>query len=74
MNEHWAARLNLLKSKGVIAGWQQGGGPNFGRSKDPLPALIFPRSGGPASTYYNDHELGIAVRVLETFGPTQYPG
>lgn len=64
-----ARRLDLLKSAGVIAGWQDSGGPNYGLSKRPLPALVFPAAGTGAKTFYDENELGLHVSVLEHFGP-----
>ena len=64
-----ARRLDLLKSAGVIAGWQDSGGPNYGRGSRPLPALIFPAAGTGARTFYDENELGLHVSVLERFGP-----
>lgn len=69
-----AERLNALKDNGVIAGWQDAGGPNSGLSDDPLPALIFPISEDGASTYYNEVDLRMAICALETFGPLSKPG
>lgn len=67
-----ARRLNDLKKRKVIAGWQDAGGPNYGLSKAPLPALIFPLSEGPASTFYDERKLVMAISALETFGPTDF--
>lgn len=64
-----ADRLDALKAAGVIAGWQDAGGPNYGLSKDPLPALIFPVSGGPASSHFSPVSLRAEIVALETFGP-----
>jgi hypothetical protein len=68
MTTELAARLDELKRKQIIAGWQAGGGPNYGLSKEPLKAKIFPSDGGPASSYASDAELATAVAVLEEFG------
>lgn len=70
-----AHRLDALKSCRVIAGWQERGATkNVGLTRAPLPWLIFPVGGGPATTYYNEAELEIAVVALETFGPMQLTG
>lgn len=67
--EALAARLEALKLKGVIAGWKDGGGPNYGRGERPLPAIIFPATEGPATTYYSLTSIANAIRALELFGP-----
>jgi hypothetical protein len=67
-------RLDALKAAGTIAGWQRGGGPNYGLSRMPLPWLIFPAHEGPATTYYSANELEAAVASLEQFGPMQLSG
>jgi hypothetical protein len=64
-----AARLDALKDQGVIAGWQDAGGPNAGLSKAPLPALIFPANGNGALTFWGPATLRAAIIALETFGP-----
>ena len=66
-----AARLDALKAAGTIAGWQDANGPNYGLSRDPLPAKIFPASFGPAFSYYDEAELRTAVQALELFGPIE---
>ena len=64
-----ARRLDALKRDGIIAGWQDAGGPNYGLSSRPLPALIFPAAETGASTFYDETDLRIAIDVLEKFGP-----
>jgi hypothetical protein len=64
-----AGRLNSLQDNGVIAGWQDAGGPNYGLSKEPLPALIFPITEHGATSYRSDEALNTAVTLLESFGP-----
>lgn len=63
-----ADRLDALKASGAIAGWQNGGGTNFGLGRAPLPLLIFPLNFGPAVSYYSTAALETAVKALETFG------
>lgn len=69
-----AQDLDRLKRDRVIAGWQRGGGPNYGLSAAPLPWLIFPANEGPATTYYNQRDLRAAVSALQQFGPMQLSG
>jgi hypothetical protein len=69
-NPKLAARLDALKKNGTIAGWQDRAVTvNYGLSKAPLPALIFPINYGNATTYYNQDDLALAVSALEEFGP-----
>jgi hypothetical protein len=68
-----ADRLNALKEKGIIAGWKDAGGSNYGRGQTPLPAKIFPIDGRFASSYYDERLLEMAVTTLETFGPISRP-
>jgi hypothetical protein len=74
MNGVLVQRLDALKEAGTIAGYQRGGGPNYGLSRAPLPWLIFPVDGSGATTYYNSVDLGEAINVLQTFGPTVLTG
>ncbi len=71
MNGVLVQRLDDLKDAGIIAGWQRGGGPNYGLSAAPLPWLIFPAAEGPARAFYDAFALGEAIAVLEEFGPMQ---
>lgn len=71
MTPELISRLDNLKDAKIIAGYQRGGGHNHGRGKAPLPWLIFPASYGPASSYYNQHDLSVAVAALERFGPLE---
>lgn len=74
MNGILVKRLDALKKAGVIAGYQRGGGDNYGNGKEPLPWLIFPANGGSATSYYNSFDLGEAIHMLEQFGPLQLTG
>jgi hypothetical protein len=67
-------RLDALKAEGVIAGWQAGGGSNYGLSLAPLPWLIFPLNERPATSYYRAEELERDVTALERFGPIHLSG
>lgn len=68
ISDDLAARLDLLKAIGVIAGWQRGGGPNYGLGRDPLPAKVFPVGNDHANTYYSEDALETDVTIMEHFG------
>jgi len=66
-------RLTTLRNKGVIKGYQEAGGPNYGISADPLPFLIFPITEGSAHVFYDNDQLRASLELMEEYGPLR-PG
>lgn len=62
-------RLTTLRNKGIIKGYQEGGGPNYGVSAEPLPFIIFPINEGWARTFYSTEGLRQELSLLEEHGP-----
>ena len=62
-------RLDRLRERGVIAGWQDGGRMSTGLRKTLLPALIFPVNGGPAAAYYSEASMENDAILLQIHGP-----
>jgi hypothetical protein len=66
-------RLDALKAADKIAAYEAPQ-PNRGLAKGMLPWVVMPITGGPAKTYYNDHDLNRDIALMEQFGPTQMLG
>ena len=72
LSQGFKDRLDRLQESGLIAGWQDSGGPNYGLGEAPLPAKLFPANGGPAYTIRSEYDAVGVLDMVEAVGFTPY--